>query len=144
MSQEGPPRWYSRGQIVGYGIDSNGHNVLSPGTAILPNVPGSFDALLGSHSADLRACNTLVVPIVPLPNVLGNLDFGATLETVADGITMRLPRQWIGYAKIEQFKRALGSFSWRDVTNLGCLVFDCCLSFIFLISSFGSKYNRRR
>jgi hypothetical protein len=92
-------------------------DLLSSWTAIFPNVPSSFKTLLGSHSADLWACDTLVVPIVPLPNVFGNLDFGIALKTAPKGIAMRLPWQWAGYAKIEQFKGALCSLSWGNVTE---------------------------
>lgn len=73
-------------------IGASGRDILSSWTAISPNVPCSFEALLGPHSANLRTCDTFVVAVVPLANVFRNFDLGATFKAIRLAAAVRLPR----------------------------------------------------
>lgn len=107
------------GNLVRFG--SSGRDILSSWTAISPNVPSSLNALLGSHSADFRARDAFVVTVVPLSNVLGDFDCGATLKATASRAAVWLPGQWPRYSNIEQLECPLGSFPGRDVAVSGRL-----------------------
>lgn len=64
-----------------------GTNSLAARAAVVPNVPASaaalVEALARAQLANLGAGDTLVVAVVPLLDVVGDLDAGGALEAHA-------------------------------------------------------------
>jgi hypothetical protein len=89
--------------------------ILSSGTSFLPDIPlpiGPTNSLLLSQFPYLRTCYSLVIAIVPLPNVFRDLYIGFCADV---GIRMRaflLPRKLHPTTKVEEFERFLGALSW--------------------------------
>lgn len=88
---------------------------LSSGTAISPDIPVLIQSLLLSQLSDVRTGDTLVVTIVPLPDVLGDFDASMALKSglIIAGGPMCLPRQ-IFETEVEQFKGSLSPHTGRD------------------------------
>lgn len=100
-------------------------HVLSTRTTIPPDIPDTLVPLLGTLLADIRARNTLVVPVVPLSYILGDLDpSGALGEALAGGGLLAVggPGELGGWdAEVEELEGALGAFAGGDVAG-GLLV----------------------
>jgi hypothetical protein len=89
---------------------------LAAGAAILPDVPGAGDALVGPELADVGAGDALVVAVVPLADVLGDLDGGAAAQPGAGLVAVGLPGQ-VADAEVEQLKGALRALARGDVAG---------------------------
>lgn len=94
--------------------------LLSTRTAVPPDVPVLIQALLLPQPADLGAGDALVVAIVPLPDVLGDLDAGVALEAGllvvrrgGGGGAVGLPGQVLE-AEAEQLEGPLRTLAGRD------------------------------
>lgn len=84
----------------------------------MPNVPAPAvrAARCGSTLANLGARDALVVAIVPLLDVVGDLDAGGALDARARVVAVGLPRQdAVWQAEVEQLKRALGTLAGRYI-----------------------------
>ena len=79
-----------------------GEYVLAAGTAIPPDVPVCVEALVEAAAADVRAGDALVVAVVPLADVLGDLDPGGAAEAGVGGdVAVALPGEGVGQAEVE-------------------------------------------
>lgn len=93
-------------------------SVLSTRTAFLPDIPlpiGPANPLLLPQLPNLRACDALVVAIIPLPDIFCNLHIGFCPNI---GIRIRalfLPWELYTAAEVEEFEGFLGTFSWGNV-----------------------------
>lgn len=94
-------------------------DLLAAGAAITPNVPITAQALLGSAATNLRGRDAFVFTIVPLANVLGNLDSGAALVPTRWCATVHSPGEWASLVEVEQLKGALGAAPGRDIAGAG-------------------------
>lgn len=74
-------------------VDLGEQDSLSTRATVTPNVPGAFETLLCADTTDLWAGDAFVVAIIPLPNVLGDLNMGIAGETIIRAVTVRLPRK---------------------------------------------------
>lgn len=95
------------------------HGILAPGTSIPPDIPVGIQTLLLAELFDLRRRNALVVAIVPLADVLGDLDTGFAGQAVIARLTMRSPGKRVLVLQVEELQGALGTPSWRDVAVRG-------------------------
>ena len=94
--------------------------LLSTLASVFPNVPIALDASFFSHFSDLGAGDALIVAIVPLPNVLGDLDPGITLHAGAVRLrAVSVPWQRPLDAEVQQLKGLLGSLSGRNIAVSG-------------------------
>jgi hypothetical protein len=80
---------------------------LAIGASIPPNVP-TWQALLGPLLLNLRACDSLVISIVPLPDVFcnGNLGFGADRLGL---VLLLLPGELVPAADVQELESLLSS-----------------------------------
>lgn len=92
-------------------------NSLTTWASVSPNVPGAFVALLGSKLTNIGAGDAFIVAIVPLPDVLGDLDVGGAGQTIVRGVTVRVPGKSSVDPKIEKFKGALGTLTGRHIAE---------------------------
>lgn len=88
---------------------------LSAGAAVAPNVPVGVEALLGAAAADLGARDALVVAVVPLADVVGDLDAGAADEGARVLRAVGRPGEGVLDAEVEELKGALGALPGGDV-----------------------------
>lgn len=109
-------------------------DLLATGAPVSPDIPGALVTLLGADSANLRAGDSLVVAVVPLTDVLGDLDPGGALRdaVAADGsLAVRLPGQvLVGEAQVEELECPLGSLAGGYVAvarKKGCMALARCL-----------------
>ena len=98
-----------------------GGYVLAKGAAISPDVPVALVALLGAELADLGALEALVLAIVPLADVLADLDLGPAVsdEMARRGLlAVGFPGELRGGdAEIEELKGALGTLTGGDIAG---------------------------
>lgn len=109
-------------------------DLLATGAPVSPDIPGTLVTLLSAESANLRAGDSLVVAVVPLADVLSDLDPGGALgdALAADwSLAMRLPGQvLVGEAQVEELECSLGSLAGGYVAvarGKGCMVSARCL-----------------
>lgn len=102
-------------------------DLLPTRTPILPNIPHALIPLLRPPLPNLRARDTLVVAVVPLADVIRDLDPGGAVgEVVAVGwgVAVGGPGELVrGDAEVEELKGSLGSGSGGDVAG-GLLVWS--------------------
>lgn len=92
--------------------------LLSESAPVPPDIPPLGQALLFANRADFWACYPLIVAIVPLADILSNLNASAAIDAYfRELLAVDLPRQGIRNAEIEQFKGPLSSLPWRDVSR---------------------------
>ena len=77
--------------------------LLSTRAAIPPDVPVGVQPLLLAQFLDMRRGDALVVAIVPLTDVLGDLDPGCALPALAEWLAVCCPWQLILAGQVEQF-----------------------------------------
>lgn len=95
-------------------------DLLSTRTSIPPDIPPPLYALLLTDLPDLWAGDALVLTIVPLADVLGDLDLGRVAVTsILLQVAMRFPWERVLEAKVEQLKGALGALTRRYVSGRG-------------------------
>lgn len=101
----------------------SGPNSLSAGTAIPPDVPVLIQPLVPPQGPDLGARDALVVAIVPLADVLGDLDARAAgLGAVAvRGGAVSLPGK-VSEAQVQQLEGALRTGAGGDES----VMYVCC------------------
>lgn len=90
-------------------------NSLASRAAIAPDVPGAREPLRRAPPPDLGARDALVVAVVPLADVLGDLDARGALEPVARRAAVPRPGEMPRDAEVEQLKRPLGALPRGDV-----------------------------
>jgi hypothetical protein len=79
------------------------NHLLSTGTPISPNIPRPL-SLLSPQLADLLTRQTLIVPIIPLPNSLRNLDLSLSPDRLLVlGLPLLSPGQSFLAADLEEF-----------------------------------------
>lgn len=100
-------------------IGTSGKYSLATRAAITPDVPVLGQALLLADATDLGGRDALVVAVVPLANVLGDLDTGVALGSVALYLAMLLPGELVGEAEVQELKCALGTLARRNVAGDG-------------------------
>lgn len=97
--------------------EKNG-NSLSKSAPVPPYIPSLHQTLLFANGADLWARYALIIAVVPLADILGNLDAGFAVEACFRKLlAVDFPRQGIRNVEIEQFKGPLCSLSRRDVSG---------------------------
>lgn len=104
----------SRGTIQGKaGKGEKGGIVLSTGAPVPPDVPGLAETLLLADAADLGARDALVVAVVPLADVLGDLDVSAAGLRVRGRVHLAVGLPWQGTieAEVQELKGALGTLA---------------------------------
>ena len=71
-------------------------HLLAARTSIPPDVPTLAEALLAPLLPDLFACDAFIVTVVPLSDILGDLNLGAAWIKALPGFgdaTMSVPRK---------------------------------------------------
>ena len=109
------------------GATSGEGNVLAAGTAVPPDVPVWGEALVEAAAADVRAGDALVVAVVPLADVLGDLDPGGAAEAGVGGdVAVALPGERVVQAEVEELEGVLGAPAGGDVAVVEREVSDGC------------------
>jgi hypothetical protein len=96
------------------GLDS-----LSPGTPIPPDIPRPLDPVAPPVLPDLRRRDALVVAVVPLADVLRDLDVGRARRVVVAVVRAAVPGPGQGLvllADAEELKGPLGALAGGYVT----------------------------
>ena len=93
-----------------------GH-LLSPRTAIPPDIPVGVQSLLSPTFPDLGRGDALVLAIVPLPNILGDFHLGVASCPLAERLAMGFPGQLVFVDDVEQLQGALGAAPRRDIAG---------------------------
>lgn len=92
-------------------------DLLSARTSITPYIPRS-QACLFPNLLDLRACNALIISIVPFPDILCYLNIGFSPNILVAVWPFVLPGEFNSAAKVEKLEGFLSAFSGRNVTIL--------------------------
>lgn len=106
--------------IVNQPIQSLRHilRALAAWAAVVPNIPAALEALVGADLANLGAGDALILAIVPLPDVIGDLNRGRAGETLARVVAVGLPWQRaVWQTQIEELKGALSALAGRYVAD---------------------------
>jgi hypothetical protein len=97
-------------------------HVLSPRTSVPPNVPVRVQPLARAQLADLGRRDALVLAVVPLADVLGDLNLRGAGQAVAfargGDYAVRSPGQPVVEGEVQQFQRPLGAAAGGDVAFL--------------------------
>lgn len=89
---------------------------LSTFASVLPDIPVALNTGLLASLSDFSASNTLIVTVVPLPNIFGDLNPGIALQSGAVRLwSVGIPWQRALDAEVQQLKRLLGSLSGRNI-----------------------------
>lgn len=99
------------------GMWAGNFHSLAAGTAVFPNVPLRSQALLLAQLPDFGARNALVLTVIPLANVVGDLDAGFAVPGGggAGSVAMLGPGQRVLDTEVQQLEGALGALARRDV-----------------------------
>ncbi len=74
---------------------------LAPGTAIGPDIPTFIARLLFPFFSNLRRRETFIVPVVPFPDILRDLDSSARSHVRVAVAPRGLPREFILASELE-------------------------------------------
>ncbi len=74
-------------------INKTKNDILPPRTSIPPNIPIRIQTLLLSQLPNLRRSHPLIVTIIPLANILSDLNTRSARAALAEGRAVRRPRQ---------------------------------------------------
>lgn len=89
---------------------------LSTFASVLPDIPVALNTGLLASLSDFSASNTLIVTVVPLPNIFGDLNPGIALQSGAVRLwPVGIPWQRALDAEVQQLKCLLGSLSGRNI-----------------------------
>lgn len=90
-------------------------DLLPSRTAISPDVPRRFASLLSSFP-DLRAFQTLILPIIPLTDCFCDFNLGSRSDRlILLRVSSLLPRQFFFAANPKKFERSSCAETRRDV-----------------------------
>jgi hypothetical protein len=92
---------------------------LPPRTAIPPDIPAGVrvQALLLAQGADGGRGHALVVAVVPLADVVGDLDLGAAGRVFAVGLAVGWPGELVWVGDVEELEGSLGALAGGDVAG---------------------------
>ena len=94
-------------------------DLLAALTAVFPYIPMALDASFFAQLPDFGAGDAFIVSVIPLPDVLGDLDPGIALHAGAVRLgAVGVPWQRSLDAEVQQLKGLLGSLSGRNIAVL--------------------------
>jgi hypothetical protein len=98
-------------------------HLLPPRTPIPPDIPPRtpiyIQPLLPAQRADGRRREALVVAVVPLADVVGDLDLGVARRVRAVGLAVRGPGELGQVGDVEELEGSLGALAGGDVAVWG-------------------------
>lgn len=92
-------------------------DILAARATVPPDIPRSFSALL-SPLFDRSTRQTLVVAVVPFPNVFRDLYLGVGTDIQLLHLLLVLPWQPVPTADVQEFEGSLGTFPRRHVSGV--------------------------